>query len=53
MIMQPGLHDSKTMPQAFPTLLDPPPFLQWLGGMGVCSEWYLSGTADWNNGVTR
>lgn len=35
MIMQPGLHDSKTMLQAFPTPLDPPLFLQWLRGGGV------------------
>lgn len=35
MIMQPGLHDSKTMPQAFPTPLDPLLFLQWLRGDGV------------------
>lgn len=35
MIMQPGLHDSKTMPRAFPTPLDPPLLLQWLQGGGV------------------
>lgn len=39
MIMWPGLHDSKTMPQAFPTHLYPPFLLQWFRGERVWSLW--------------